>query len=501
MIVKLKNIKVWDTAETIDAIIDCSQEAQTGDRQIDASGWIIAPGFADPHIHLRDPGQTEKENMITGCAAAASGGYTGIMIMPNTIPAADGTKGHSCEIPSGRDSVLDYLENYEQDNGCGLPVRYCLCVCASKNREGKEPTVYKDWEYALDGHSGGFKHPVCAISDDGSAVCEHLLAETAENVRLAGIPFIEHCEHHDSGVMNECETSAALNLPGIPEDTELAIVQRDIDFARKTGIHVHFQHISTAISVEAIRKAKEEGLNITCETAPHYISLNDSAIAKFGTLAKMNPPLRGESDRQAIIAAIADGTIDFLATDHAPHTLKEKSRGMLEAPNGIIGMETAYPVAHKVLVDGGFIDDKRLIELMSVNPARFMGLAVSNISKILDEYAQPATENPAETGKSQNRVLDLPAICKQNNIAADSSWIFRKNCGGGAEDCVGGLDFVIVDPNREYAIDPQTFKSKARNTPFANWRVTGKPLATIIGGKFADEKQALEKIFVRNGCK
>ncbi len=156
--------------------------------------------------------------------------------------------------------------------------------------------------------------------------------------------------------------SRALGVPGIPEDTELAIVQRDIDLVRETGVHVHFQHVSTAISFDAIRRAKAEGLPITCETAPHYLALNDEALLKYGTLAKMNPPLRSEKDRQATIAAIADGTVDMIATDHAPHTLDEKRLGFLEAPNGIIGLECAFGVCHKILVDGGYISDERLTD-------------------------------------------------------------------------------------------------------------------------------------------
>ncbi len=211
-------------------------------------------------------------------------------------------------------------------------------------------------------------HPVTAMSDDGYAVPTPVLRAVFQNVKDTGLYLIEHCEHHDTGAVNEGPVSRALGVPGIPEDTELAIVQRDIDLVRETGVHVHFQHVSTAISFDSIRRAKAEGLPITFETAPHYLALNDEALLKYGTLAKMNPPLRSEKDRQAKIAAIADGTVDMIATDHAPHTLDEKRLGFHEAPNGIIGLECAFGVCHKILVDGGYISDERLIELMALNP-------------------------------------------------------------------------------------------------------------------------------------
>lgn len=211
-----------------------------------------------------------------------------------------------------------------------------------------------------------------------------------ENVKASDLYLIEHCEHHDTGAVNEGPVSRELGVPGIPEDTELKIVARDIEAARRTGVHVHFQHVSTAISFEAIRRAKAEGLPITCETAPHYLALSDEALLKYGTLAKMNPPLRSEADRKATIAAIADGTVDLLATDHAPHTLAEKELGFLEAPNGIIGLECAYGVCHKVLVDGGFISDERLIELMSVGPAELMGHVPTDVAALVEDYAEPA---------------------------------------------------------------------------------------------------------------
>ena len=274
------------------------------------------------------------------------------------------------------------------------------------------------------------------------------------NTKESGLYLIEHCEHHDTGAVNEGPVSRELGVPGIPEDTELNIVARDIEKVRETGVHVHFQHVSTAISFEAIRAAKAEGLPITCETAPHYIALSDEALLKYGTLAKMNPPLRSEADRKATIEAIADGTVDLLATDHAPHTLDEKRLGFLEAPNGIIGLECAYGVCHKVLVDGGFISDKRLIELMSTEPMKLMGHAPTDITALLDAQQDGTGEG--------NRVLDLRTI-------------------GDAEE----IGLAVLDTAKSWTVDPERFHSTARNTPFGGWRVSGLPLATIIGKSLA----------------
>ena len=352
----LRNIRVWDTGEIIDMVIpsaDARNQPEDGgviEGDFDATGLTVAPGFADPHVHFRDPGQTYKESMVSGCRAAASGGYTNVLIMPNTVPAMDGravkvgAPGAAEVLDAGCSDVIDYLQHYERVHDVSLPVRYDLCVCASKDRAGVEASDPADWLRHLDGHDMDSKdawqlaHPVTAISDDGAAVTPGLLDQVLANVKESGLYLIEHCEHHDTGAVNDGPVSRKLGVPGIPEDTELKIVSRDIEKARETGVHIHFQHVSTAISFDAIRKAKAEGLPITCETAPHYLALCDEDLLEYGTLAKMNPPLRSAADRQATIAAIADGTVDLLATDHAPHTLEEKERGFLEAPNGIIGL-------------------------------------------------------------------------------------------------------------------------------------------------------------------
>ncbi|WP_346682540.1 dihydroorotase [Bifidobacterium pullorum] len=476
--ITLHDVKVWDTGEVIDLVIPgtaadlltdadrpfppAAAQVADGDVHIDATGLTVAPGLADPHVHFRDPGQTAKETMVSGCAAAASGGYTNVLIMPNTVPAMDGEKvaagqpGTDEVLAAGHDCVIDFLQHYEADHGVTLPVAYDLCVCASKDRAGKEPTELADIAWYMPGRHTGEKdaaqlaHPVTAVSDDGSAVPDAILDEVLTRIKDAGLYLIEHCEHHDTGFINEGPVSRQLGLPGIPEDTELRIVARDIEAARRTGAHVHFQHVSTAGSFEAIRKAKAEGLPITCETAPHYIALTDEAILEYGPLAKMNPPLRSAVDRQAVHAAIADGTVDLIATDHAPHTMEEKNAGLEAAPNGIIGLECAYGVCHKVLVDGGIISEQRLIELMATAPMHLMGHTPTDVAGLLNTSSACAAK----------RTLDLGAVEHPESV-----------------------NLVILDTDRSWTVEPERFHSKARNTPFGGWQVTGMPLATVIASK------------------
>ncbi|KAB5605725.1 dihydroorotase [Bifidobacterium jacchi] len=478
----LRNIRVWNTDEIIDVRVpvaphallegERSRSAGFADAEIDAGGLTLAPGFADPHVHFRDPGQTYKESMVSGCAAAASGGYTDVLIMPNTVPAMDGERLDDPNAPGAREvidagygTVIDYLQHYGEAHDVTLPVRYDLCVCASKGRAGREATELAKWRRYMPGIDEADKdeaqlaHPVTAISDDGSAVTPATLDAVFTLAEQSGLPLIEHCEHHDTGAVNEGPVSRRLGVPGIPEDTELNIVTRDIAKARETGVHVHFQHVSTAGSFEAIHAAKAEGLPITCETAPHYLALCDEALLEYGTLAKMNPPLRSEADRRATCEAVADGTVDMLATDHAPHTMEEKARGFLDAPNGIIGLECAYGVCHATLVDGGYISDARLIELMSVAPMRLMGHEATDIAALLDSDTDASREPGAK------RLLDLTDA----STALDAS----------------DIGLVVLDTAEAWQVDPSAFHSKARNTPFGGWNVTGRPLATIIGGELA----------------
>lgn len=486
--VTLSGVKVWNTGEIIDVVlpgidadrlIDDTGAVRDGvaggrDVRVDASGLTLAPGFEDPHVHFRDPGQRDKETMATGCAAAASGGYTHVLIMPNTVPAmdgrdvAEGEPGADEVLGSGCRNVIDYLQHYDDVHGTRLPVRYSLCASASVGRAGREATTPKDWARYMPGGPAGAAdpeaaaHPVIALSDDGAAFTDATIDDVFEAAKETGILLIDHCEHHDTGVINEGPVSRELGLPGVPESTELAVVSRDIDKARATGVHVHLQHMSTASGIAAVREAKRQGLPVTCETAPHYLALCDRDVLGMGALAKMNPPLRSAEDRRAVIEAVADGTVDLLATDHAPHTAAEKGAGLEKAPNGIIGLEAAYAVCHTVLVDGGWIDDARLIELMSVEPARLMGRTVTDVDGMLDGAA---------AGDAGRRVLDLRV-----------------------SERAGRADMVLLDTVGHWTVDPGEFHSKARNTPYGGWDVTGRPLATIIGSRVVFSRIPAERV-------
>lgn len=520
----LKQITVWDTDESIDVILPLGPTASVADQSqqsesavpildesnaltlairaatqsrsyneqesvvVDCSGYILAPGLCDPHVHFRDPGQTQKESMLSGCSAAASGGYTNVLIMPNTVPALDGRKlnrsidGAQEVMDAGFDSVVDYLQHYAQFSGQQLPVHYDLCVAASKGREGNSASQLQDWQpYVRHASSRNSSeqfnnHPIVAISDDGSAITDGILEEVAKNAQRAGIPIVDHCEHHDSGVINEGAISRQLHVPGIPSLTELTIVKRDIALARRTQQHVHLQHVSTAAAFEAIRQAKHEGLPVSCETAPHYIALCDEDVLEHGTLAKMNPPLRSATDRQATIEAVCDGTVDMLATDHAPHTITDKQLSLLEAPNGIIGLESAYGVCHSILVDGGYIDNRRLIELMSVSPARLMGEPSVNIGEFLSD-ASPADLSSSTT--------PLEAANTHNSGTHNSAIPSRRVLDLRIPRAGRNIDLSILAPNDRWTIEPERFYSHARNTPFASWSVTGLPVATILSASFA----------------
>ncbi|WEV65083.1 dihydroorotase [Bifidobacterium sp. ESL0764] len=479
----IHHIAVWDTGERIDLIVpetDTKRLLAEADAvvsgDIDGSSLIVAPGLADPHVHFRDPGQRAKETMVSGCEAAAAGGYTRVLIMPNTLPAADGRDIEVQDVVDGGeelkevgvDNTLDYLQRYEQLHHIQLPVRYDLSVCASLGRAGKRPTRPADYARFMD-HTGQSsvdnhaiaktaanvagavsQHPLRGITDDGSAITDTILDEVLADAKATGLPVLEHCEHHDTGAINDGAVSRKLGIAGIPAETELTIVNRDIEAARRTGVHIHFQHVSTAGAFDAVRRAKAEGLPITCETAPHYLALCDEDILKYGAMAKMNPPLRSEADRRATVAAIADGTVDMIATDHAPHTAQEKAAGLAGAPNGIIGLECAYGVCRKVLVEGGAISDERLIELMALAPERLMGHTPTDVAMLLNTSSKCATK----------RVLDLSRVEHPETV-----------------------DLTLIDTRHQWTVDSSRFHSKGRNTPFDGWKLTGRPMATIIGSK------------------
>lgn len=428
-VVTLKGLRAWDSGRTVNLEAEYEGEA----RDIDCTGMTLAPGFQDPHVHWRDPGDPDAETMLTGARAAAAGGYTNTLVMPNTTPAMDG----ATIMEDGRGAV-EYARDWERDHHTSLPVHYQLCAAATIGRAGTRLADILAWKGDRTRHPD---HPVTAISDDGATIPGPLLYEAAALAKEAGLVVIDHAEHHEQGVMNEGQTSRSLNLPGIPGDTESRIVERDILAARDTGAHIHLQHVSCATSISLVRQAKRDGIPVTCETAPHYIALTDRDVARYGTRAKMNPPLRAPGDRDAIWEALADGTIDMVATDHAPHTLAAKTQGMLTAPNGVTGLESAYAVCHTTLVDRGIIGERRLIGLMAIAPGILLG--------------RPAT--------------DIGAL-------AGTSGTIRARAARGA-------DLVILDTQEAWTIRADRFASKARNTPFDGWKVTGRALATVLAGR------------------
>jgi dihydroorotase len=509
--VRLTNVRVWDTNEVIDIVapLPCddsggevdgpsgrSDQSELRDRNasdmpsvIDGTGLVVSPGLVDVHVHFRDPGQTDKEDMVSGSAAAAAGGFTDVCLQPNTLPAADGEPLHNDRpvsrrlLKQGFISVLDYLELYEEAFGIRLPINYTVAVAASRGREGNEPSRPEVWKPFLREGEADAGHPVVAISDDGSAVTDSLLDPVLNLAKDNGLFLMEHCEHHETGVINDGETARRLGVAGVPASTEMDIVSRDIAAAQRTGVHVHLQHVSTAAAFEAVRKAKAAGIPITCETAPHYFSLRDTDVEKYGSMAKMNPPLRSEEDRQATLAALADGTVDVIATDHAPHTPEEKGRGLRDSPNGIIGLETSYALANTFLVESGLMTHQRLIDLMSLAPARLVGLERTDISELLQ---------PQEVSRSYEPSQDSALVKTQVQHQAPANTLTHRVLDLTAFPQVEA-NLSLLAPHAEWTVDANNFASKARNTPFDGWKLTGRPVATIVRSQLQDVAGILRK--------
>ncbi|QTA81920.1 Amidohydrolase [Desulfonema limicola] len=375
------------------------------EKVIDASGKIIVPGLIDMHVHFREPGQEYKETIESGCQAAARGGFTAVCTMPNTDPVNDNAQ------------VTKFiLEKAKQANG----VKVYPVAAISRGLEGKTLCEYGELKQA----------GAIALSDDGRPVISsQLMRRALEYANGFGLPIISHCEDIDlagNGAMNEGETATRMGLPGIPNAVESIMVIRDIALSELTGIPVHIAHVSTAESVHAIRDAKKRGIPVTAETAPHYFTLTEKAVENYNTNAKMNPPLRTEQDRQAVRNGLADGTIDVIATDHAPHHVLEKEVEFDKAANGIVGLETSLPLGLK-LVEEGVLTMAGLIEKMSINPARILGL---------------------ERG------------IKVGNAA----------------------DITVIDPDAVWTVNKDEFLSVSRNTPFHGWEVRGKAVLMIVDG-------------------
>ena len=321
---------------------------------VDLSGKVLCPGFTDVHVHLREPGQTHKEDIASGTAAAANGGFTSVLAMPNTTPAVD-----SNEI------VQDILLRSRN-----MPARVWQSCCITRGRLGKELT---DIEHI----------DTPAFTDDGSTTQdENLMRRAMEIAAKRNIPIIDHCENTSlskPGVMHEGTVSHELGLPGQPREAEESIVRRDIRLAEETGCRVHLQHLSSGGSVALLRDAGRRGLPLSGEATPHHLFLTDEACRTFGVNAKMAPPLREESDRLALIEGLRDGTISIVATDHAPHTAEEKAAGWLKAPFGIVGIETAVQLCLTELYHTGILSLSQLVSLFTAGPRRLLHLPIGSM--------------------------------------------------------------------------------------------------------------------------
>ncbi len=417
----IKGGRVIDPETGVDGIMDVLVEkgkiasigkgkAQTTKdkaKVINASGRIVTPGLIDMHVHLREPGHEYKETIETGCLAAAHGGFTTVCPMPNTDPVND------------NQSVTDYILKKARMAGS---VRVCPVGAISRGLRGEGLADFGELKAA----------GVVAVSDDGNPVMNaQLMRRALEYAKGFALLVIAHCEDRNltaNGVMNEGVTATRLGLPGIPNAGESVMVARDIALCELTGTPLHIAHVSAEGSVQLIRDAKARGLPVTAETAPHYFCLTEKAVTGYDTNAKVHPPLRTAKDTEAIRQALADGTIDVIASDHAPHTTIEKDVEFQQAANGLIGLETSLPLSLR-LVHEGVMDLNNLVTHMSINPAKILNL----------DYIGLKPGNPA--------------------------------------------DITIIDPEKKFTVDADTFRSKSRNTPFNGWELKGKAVLTMVAGK------------------
>jgi len=412
----IKHGRVIDPANRVDEVRDLfitggkiAGTASSKADVIDATGKIITPGLIDIHVHLREPGRSDKESIETGTRCAARGGFTSIVAMPNTTPTADNT------------GTIAFIKQRAAEVAC---VNVFPTGAITKELKGEELAPI-----------GSLKRAgVVAITDDGRCVQNNeLMRRAVEYAKMFDLPVMDHCQDYNvaaDGVMHEGYWSAALGLRGWPAVAEEIIVARNILLAEVTDWHIHCQHLSSARSVELVRAAKKRGVKISAEACPHHFTLTDESVKTYDTNLKMNPPLRTEADRQALLAGLADGTIDIIASDHAPHCTYEKQVEFDVAPFGIIGLETELALS-LVLVQQKVLTLPQLIEKFTINPAKLLRLPKGTLS----------------TG-------------------ADA-------------------DVTVIDPVVEWTYDVEQSASKARNSPFHTWNLKGRAVITIVGGKIA----------------
>ncbi|MGA2629622.1 MAG: dihydroorotase [Terriglobia bacterium] len=383
------------------------------DETLDARGQVVAPGFIDIHVHLREPGGEISETIESGLRAAVAGGFTAVCPMPNTKPIID------------RPELV--RATIEKAQKLGL-ARVFPIAAVSMESQGE----------SLVDMAGLVATGAVAFSDDGRPVkTAGLMRRALEKAKSLSVPIIDHCEEPSLtglGVMNEGPVAERLKLRGVPNSSEDVCVSRDLILAESTGAHLHVAHLSTARAVEMVRVGKRRGIRVTCEVTPHHFTLTDEAVAQYGTNAKMNPPLRSAKDRDAVLAGIAEGAVDCLATDHAPHAPELKAKPMAEAPNGVIGLETALPLALMQLVDTGKLSLAHLVVLMSTNPARIINQSLG-----------------------------------------------RLKVGGAA-------DITVFDPSLEWTYRAAEGRSKSRNSPFDGWKLKGAATATIVAGRIVYQR-------------